>query len=68
MSDPFDQTDDRPGEPDAPPGATDTPFGGEPGVPESQDLDEPVGNDNIREGRVGGVMGGPRQSQGEGQG
>jgi hypothetical protein len=29
---------------------------------------EPVGNDNIREGRVGGVMGGPRQSQGQGQG
>lgn len=30
--------------------------------------DEPVGNDNIREGRVGGVMGGPRQQQGQGQG
>jgi hypothetical protein len=29
---------------------------------------EPVGNDNIREGRVGGVMGGPRQQQGQGQG
>ena len=27
-----------------------------------------VGADNIREGRVGGVMGGPNQSQGEGQG
>jgi hypothetical protein len=42
--------------------------------PESHDvLDpgepaEPVGNDNIREGRVGGVMGGPRQQQGQGQG
>jgi hypothetical protein len=29
---------------------------------------EPVGRDNIREGRVGGVMGGPHQSQGQGQG
>lgn len=27
-----------------------------------------VGPDNIREGRVGGVLGGPNQSQGEGQG
>jgi hypothetical protein len=30
--------------------------------------EEPVGDDNIREGRVGGVMGGPRQQGGEGQG
>lgn len=30
--------------------------------------EEPVGDDNIREGRVGGVMGGPRQQQGEGGG
>jgi hypothetical protein len=30
--------------------------------------DEPVGPDNIREGRVGGVMGGPHQQQGQGQG
>jgi len=29
---------------------------------------EPVGNDNIREGRVGGVMGGPHQQGGQGQG
>jgi hypothetical protein len=29
---------------------------------------QPIGPDNIREGRVGGVMGGPNQSQGEGQG
>lgn len=29
---------------------------------------EPVGADNIREGRVGGVMGGARQQQGQGQG
>jgi hypothetical protein len=29
---------------------------------------EPVGRDNIREGRVGGVMGGPHQQQGQGQG
>ncbi|HEY0443008.1 MAG TPA: hypothetical protein VGC90_02195 [Candidatus Limnocylindrales bacterium] len=28
----------------------------------------PVGRDNIREGRVRGVMGGPHQSQGQGQG
>ena len=28
----------------------------------------PVGRDNIREGRVGGIMGGPHQSQGQGQG
>lgn len=27
-----------------------------------------IGADNIREGRVGGVMGGPNQQQGEGQG
>jgi hypothetical protein len=30
--------------------------------------EEPVGDDNIREGTVGGVMGGPRQQGGEGQG
>lgn len=30
--------------------------------------EDPVGNDNIREGRVGGLMGGPRLSQGQGQG
>jgi hypothetical protein len=29
---------------------------------------EPVGNDNIREGRVGGVMGSPHASNGQGQG
>lgn len=29
---------------------------------------EPVGNDNIREGRVGGVMGPAHQSMGQGQG
>jgi len=29
---------------------------------------EPVGRDNIREGRVGGVLGGPHPSQGQGQG
>ena len=41
-----------------PPSATDE--GGPPG--------EPVGNDNIREGTVRGIMGGPHQSQGQGQG
>jgi hypothetical protein len=29
---------------------------------------EPVGRDNIREGRVGGVMGGPHPQGGQGQG
>jgi hypothetical protein len=29
---------------------------------------EPVGRDNIREGRVGGIMGGPHQQGGQGQG
>ena len=29
---------------------------------------EPVGNDNIREGRVGGVMGPAHQTMGQGQG
>ena len=29
---------------------------------------EPVGNDNIREGRVGGVMGSPHATNGQGQG
>ena len=29
---------------------------------------EPVGNDNIRDGTVRGIMGGPHQSQGQGQG
>ena len=42
-------------------------------APETDERDrggtgERVGRDNIREGRVGGVMGGPRQQQGEGQG
>ncbi len=35
---------------------------------EPGDPAEPVGNDNIRDGTVGGVMGGPRQQQGQGQG
>ena len=52
----------QPTEPDAettmPPSATDE--GGPPG--------EPVGNDNIRDGTVRGIMGGPHQSQGQGQG
>ena len=30
--------------------------------------DDEVGNDNIREGRVGGVMGGHHSSRGQGQG
>jgi hypothetical protein len=34
----------------------------------AEDTGDAVGNDNIREGRVGGLMGGPRQSQGQGQG
>ena len=29
---------------------------------------EPVGRDNIREGRVGGVLGGPHPQGGQGQG
>lgn len=29
---------------------------------------EPVGDENIAEGRVGGLMGGPNQQQGQGQG
>jgi hypothetical protein len=29
---------------------------------------DPVGRDNIREGRVGGLMGGKHQQQGQGQG
>jgi hypothetical protein len=29
---------------------------------------EPVGNDNIREGRVGGVIGAPHATNGQGQG
>ena len=52
----------QPTEPDAettmPPSTTDD--GAPPG--------EPVGNDNIREGTVRGIMGGPHQSQGQGQG
>ena len=34
----------------------------------AEDTGDAVGNDNIREGRVGGLMGGARQSQGQGQG
>jgi hypothetical protein len=43
----------------------------EPGAAADDDVDAetgPAGDENIREGRVGGVMGGPRQSQGQGQG
>jgi hypothetical protein len=29
---------------------------------------QPIGPDNIREGKVRGLMGGPNQTQGEGQG
>jgi hypothetical protein len=36
------------------------------GAPE--DTGDPVGDDNIRDGTVGGLMGGARQSQGQGQG
>ena len=35
---------------------------------EHENVEEPIGNDNIREGRVRGVMGGPRAQEGEGQG
>jgi hypothetical protein len=52
----FDRRDEYPAE-----GRADVPSSGDAG----SDL---AGTDNIREGRVGGVMGGPRQAQGEGQG
>lgn len=44
------------------PGAAETAQG------ESGPDGQPIGPDNIREGRVRGVMGGPNQQQGEGQG
>jgi hypothetical protein len=45
----------------------------EPGAGDDDERDrggtgEPVGRDNIRDGRVEGVMGGPHQQQGQGQG
>jgi hypothetical protein len=47
------------------------PTAAEPETNEGVDLGgtgDPVGRDNIREGRVGGLMGGPHQQQGQGQG
>ena len=44
------------------PTSADTPLG------ETGPDGQPIGPDNIREGRVRGVMGGPNQQQGEGQG
>lgn len=35
---------------------------------ERGNVEEPIGNDNIRDGTVRGVMGGPRAQEGEGQG
>lgn len=40
----------------------------EPGAPEIGPDGQPIGSDNIREGRVRGLMGGPNQTGGEGQG
>ena len=51
-----------PGQPPMHAGATEHVLDG-PGIAR-----QPVGNDNIREGRVGGVMGPPHASQGQGQG
>jgi hypothetical protein len=45
------------------PGVAPAPDGGE-AMPDGQ----PVGADNIRDGTVRGVMGGPNQGQGQGQG
>lgn len=45
------------------PGMAPAPEGGE-AMPDGQ----PVGANNIRDGKVRGVMGGPSQSQGSGQG
>lgn len=61
------------------PGAEDESPGGGPPMQAAEDGDvilldapgasrTPVGNDNIREGRVGGVMGPPHASNGQGQG
>jgi hypothetical protein len=50
-------------------GRQDDPGDGRADLPGDDGVDTDLpGTDNIREGRVGGVMGGPRQSQGEGQG
>ena len=49
----------------------DQPPAGPPGIQDESDtanVEEPIGNDNIREGRVRGVMGGPRAQEGEGGG
>jgi hypothetical protein len=47
----------------------DTATGTDASGPESPAFEPPAsGDDNIREGRVGGVMGGPNQQQGQGQG
>lgn len=60
------------------PGAEDeNPGGGPPMQADTDDViyldgpgvaSEPVGNDNIREGKVGGVMGSPHATNGQGQG
>ena len=52
-----------PGEPSAPPMATDVPAEGQ-GEQAGVDPGEAEGNDNIREGNVGGLMGGPRGTGG----
>jgi hypothetical protein len=41
---------------------------GQPGATEVGPDGQPIGEDNIRDGTVRGTMGGPNQTQGEGQG
>ena len=50
------------------PGANEQEPDGAPASPPPMQANERTGNDNIREGRVGGVMGGPSATNGQGQG
>ena len=59
--------DEQPGLPSAPPMATDTPQPTDADAGTGED-GEQVGNENIRQGRVGGTLGPPRGSEGQGQG
>jgi len=71
---PLDPTEPPMGAPGAQEGTATMPAGDDPGGTDEDGGESPafeppsVGDDNIAEGRVGGLMGGPNQQQGQGQG
>ncbi len=71
---PLDPTEPPMGAPGAEEGPATLPSDGDPGGTDEDQGESPAfeppsaGDENIAEGRVGGLMGGPNQQQGQGQG